>query len=242
MLQQATTFNPFMREFILSAQVACRASKHNVADVIRAATRERDNMVSVISGQMFVAPIAFALLPCILLLYLLSSITPAIAFLTSAAFVIVASMLLFMGLVIVLEVFTLCLTVILAIGMMILLQLLFMGLQPSATTRFNSLTVFSLTWVSLLSIFSTFAGLVFFRMGKPISILLRSQANLALATLCVKLIAGFGLIADTTKFVGYNGVHVRTSNVLASRSGVLPTSPEHNNLCPHYSIERGIRP
>ena len=168
MLQQPTAFRPFVREFILFAQVAYRTCEHNVANVIGAATSNRDYMLSVILGQLLMAVVALALLPLVLLLDILSGMVPTIALYTSAAFMPITSVLFFMGLIISMKVFAFCFTVSLAISAVIVFLLLFMGLHPSVAFRSKSFTTFSLTRVSLLSVISAFASFDFFKMSKTI--------------------------------------------------------------------------
>jgi hypothetical protein len=73
MLQQFTTTRPFMGQSIRLALIAVLASNDQIIRPIRATTRQRDNMIDMVPLWQFTAtPIAFALLPLILLLNILS--------------------------------------------------------------------------------------------------------------------------------------------------------------------------
>ena len=62
MLQQSTSFNPFMRQLITFARIARGTSNHDIIRPIRTTSNQRDDVIYMIFGQFPVAPIAFTLL------------------------------------------------------------------------------------------------------------------------------------------------------------------------------------
>ena len=75
-LQQTSTFRPFMRESIIPAFIAGMAGYHKVIRPIAPTTRKRDDMINMICPfactQLFATPIAFALLPLVLFLNIMT--------------------------------------------------------------------------------------------------------------------------------------------------------------------------
>src|SRR6266699_2910243 len=67
-LQQTSAFGPFVRKFIMLLQIAWLTGNHNVTHIIRASTRQRDNVLDVVLPplNLNVAIIATSLLPLVL--------------------------------------------------------------------------------------------------------------------------------------------------------------------------------
>lgn len=74
--QQTASFGPLMRKFVAFAQVAGRASNHNIAYVIRSATSQRNNVLDMVffPCNLIFAIVAVTFLPIILLTNFFSSV------------------------------------------------------------------------------------------------------------------------------------------------------------------------
>ncbi len=75
MLEQATTFRPLVKEFCAFTSIASRAGKHDIADIVGTTTGNRYDVLNVALYHLLMTVIALALLPFVLCLYLLRSIT-----------------------------------------------------------------------------------------------------------------------------------------------------------------------
>lgn len=95
MLQQSPTFGPFRREFLAFAQIAERARENDVTDIVGATATNWNDVFNVVRCHLLVAVVAPPLLPLILCLYLLRSITSTCRMLAGAPAMLTSNMTIF---------------------------------------------------------------------------------------------------------------------------------------------------